>query len=492
MKIQKLRSALFLLLVTSTSSFAQDAASIQAALQTYMGSEPGVVTVTGSGDAYDIAIDIAPYLKKITQPGFTAKVDPFKLKVNSKGDGTWAVATSGPWNMSTEVPDLFSFSFGMKDQTYNGVYSTALSGFLESNYDISGITMSQMNIDPDSKIVTNVATGVEKITGVSKATDLGNGTADSQSTYDFSGLVSTTKTDMPAEMAAAGMPNLNYSWTAPTGRYETTNKGVKIKALLDVAAFFVSHPSKELIVKDQAIMKEKLIAALPFLASAVGGYSFDNVVIDTSMGKFGLDKFGVGVNMNGAVKEGRVGETFTVAGLKLPDGLPLPPWSKGLIPTSVNIGFEVSDFDLETPARKFITEMDVSKTEPVPPGSEMAYLAAFAPTNSVKVTIPPGQITADLFTLDYEAVNVVNFAGLPAVTAKISLKGMDAVIGQLQQSAADPTAQQALGGLIAMKGLGKAEADKTVWDIVMGADGKLLVNGTDVSNMLGLAPPPAP
>ncbi len=492
MKTQKLRSALFLLLVTSTASFAEDAASIQAALQTFVGAEPGVVTVTDAGGAFDIAIDVAPYLKKITQPGFTAKVDPFKFKAKPNGDGTWGITTSGPWNLTTEVPDLFSVNVGIKDQNYSGTYSTALSGFLESKYDLTGITMSQRNIDPESKIISNAATGVEKITGSSKSTDLGNGTADSQSTFNFSGLVSSTKFETPPDATAQGMPSFSYTWTAPTGTYETTNKGIKIKALLDVAAFFVAHPSKELIVQDQAALKEKLLAALPFFGSTVGGYYFDNVVVDTSMGKFGIEKIGVGVNMNGAVKEGRFAETFTVAGLKLPDGLPLPPWSKGLIPTSVNIGFDVSDFDLESPARKFITEMDISKAEPVPPGSEMAYLAAVAPKNSIKVTIAPSLIAADLFTLNYEGVTTVNFAGLPAVTAKISMKGMEAVIAQLQQAATDPTAQQAMAGLFAAKGIGKADGDMTVWDIVMGADGKVLVNGTDLSAMMGMVAPPPP
>jgi hypothetical protein len=44
--------------------------------------------------------------------------------------------------------------------------------------------------------------------------------------------------------------------------------------------------------------------------------------------------------------------------------------------------------------------------------------------------------------------------------------------------------------LFAVKGLGKAQPDGSLtWDVTMGADGKLLVNGTDVSAMMGGAPP---
>jgi hypothetical protein len=491
MKTQKLRSALFLLLMTSTSSFAEDAASVQAAIQAYVGSEPGVVAVTAAGDAYEIAIDVAPYLKKITQPGFTSKVDVLKMNAKPNGDGTWAVSSTGPFSISAEVPNVFSFNMGLKNQDYSGTYSTAVQTFLESKYDISGMTLSQRTVDPTSQMVNTSATGIEKITGTGSATDLGNGTADSQSKFNFAGLVSSSKFEPTAGASAeTSTQGFSYTWTAPTGTYETDGKGLTSKAIMDLAAFAVSHPSKELVLKDQALLKEKLLAALPAFASVIGGYSFENVTIDSGLGKFGIASLGVKADMNGAVKTGRLAESFAISGLSLPEGLPLPPWSKGLIPTDVKIGFDVSNFDLETPARKFITEMDISKPEPVPPGSEAAYLAAFAPSNSVKLTIPPGLIAAPLYSFDYEAVTDISFAGLPTVTAKVSMTGMEAVIAQLQQAAADPTAQQAMAGLFAAKGIGKVDGDKTVWDITMGADGKLFVNGTDISAMTGMAPPP--
>jgi hypothetical protein len=494
MKTQKLGSALLLVLMSSTSSWAaattEEAARIQATFQTYIGAEPGVLTVAPNGDAYDIAIDIAPYLKKVTTVGFTSKVDPFKFQVTPKGDGTWAVTSTGPYNASAEVPDLFNFSVGIQNQNWSGTYSEALSSFADSKYEMSGLTMSQRSIDPQSKMISSTATAIEILSGESTATDAGNSTANASSTFEFSGLVTSTTIDLPPEMAQAGMPSMNYVATVPKGNYVTSAKGQSTKALMELAAFFVARPSKELLVKDQAILKEKLLAALPFFASIEGNSTFENMTVETSVGKFTVASVGASVGANGAVKEGRFAESFSLTGLTLPEGLPLPPWSKGLVPTNISIGFDLSDFDLEAPVRKFITEMDISKDEPVPPGSEAAYIAAVAPKNSVKVTIPPGEISADIYTLKYEGVTDISFAGLPKVTAKVSMKGMDAVITQLQQAATDPTAQQAMAGLFAMKGIGKANGDETVWDITMGADGKLLVNGTDISAMMGAMSPP--
>ncbi len=71
-----------------------------------------MVTITPAGDGYDIAIDATPYLKKITEAGFTSKVDPFKFKATPNGDGTWAVMSTGPFNAKAEVPNLFSSNHG--------------------------------------------------------------------------------------------------------------------------------------------------------------------------------------------------------------------------------------------------------------------------------------------------------------------------------------------------------------------------------------------
>ncbi len=381
----------------------------------------------------------------------------------------------------------------VKNLEWSGTYNASMLGFAQNTYNVSGVTFSQSSTDPTSKIVTKGVTGVESVTGTSTSTDLGNGTADNESKVTFANLVTSTSMELPPDAAAAGMPNLSYTASAPTGNYVTTTKGVSTKAAMELMAFLVAHPSKELLVKDQAILKEKLLAALPLFTSIDADSTIENVSIETSLGKFLLASMGTKVAAGGLVKNGRIAEGLSINGLTLPEGLPLPPWSKGLLPTSLSIGFDLSDFDGEAVARKFITEMDLSLPTPVPAGSEMAYLAAVAPKNSIKLTIPPGHIQSELFTLNYEAVTDISFGGMPNVAAKFSMKGMDAVIAQLQQAAADPMAQQAMAGLFAMKGIGKADGDVTVWEVTTTPDGKVMVNGTDISAMMGaMAPPPAP
>jgi hypothetical protein len=494
---QTLGSGLLILLLTSTASWAaataEDAARIKATFESYLGTEAGVVTVTPAGEGYDISLDAMPYLNKIKENGFTAKVDPYRFNAVPQGNGLWKVTASSPYKASAAVPGIFNMDLDIGNMEWSGTYNDALNVFMDQTYALSKLSITQGQTDPQTKIVTSGATTIESVAGQSSSTDAGNGLVDGQSTTTMNGLSSSTKMQLPPEMAAAGMPSFDYTSAIKTFEYVSTAKGLNMKPLLDVMAFFVSHPSKELIIRDQQMMKDKLLAALPVFASIDSSGKFDGLAVTTGYGVFGATGGASSVNLAGVVPEGRIAEGFEFNGLTMPQSLPLPPWSKGLIPTHMKIGFDVTGFNAEVPVRKFITEMDVSKPDPVPPGSEQAYLAALLPKNSFVLTVPPGEITAELYNLSYEAVSTINIAGLPQVNAKFRMTGMDKVIAQLQQAPTDPTAQQGMAVLFAAKGISKPDGDALMWEVTVSPEGKVLVNGTDFSAMMGaMSPPPQP
>ena len=215
--------------------------------------------------------------------------------------------------------------------------------------------------------------------------------------------------------------------------------------------------------------------------------------VATGIGNFTLPSANVEVGMSGISKDGKLREAFGVTGFAFPPGIS-PPWTEGLIPSTIKIDFTVDGVDLESPVKLFLTQADLSKDPVIPPGSEAAYMAAFAPSNSLKITLAGGELSSSTYNLTYDGAFNVSFMGPPTGTATIKMKGLDDVIAKVQAAAAsDPTAQQAMGGLVAFKGFGKAESDgTTVWAIDMTQPGKLLVNGIDLSAMAGMAPPPAP
>jgi hypothetical protein len=494
MKSRHLGPAVFFLLATTSSTWAaatqEQADDILASFQTYLGTEAGVVTVTPEDEGYTITLDPAPYLKKVTAPGFTSQVDPFVFKATPKGEGQWAVEADGPYKASASVPGTMSFDLSAANFSMEGTYDEDLFAFVDSEMTITKLTMAQTNTDPSTNITTNGTSAAEEIISTSEATEGENGTVDSVGETKFTGMSSSTKVEMPPEMAGV-MPNINYTASGSKGSYTSTFKGLAARPIMELFAWGFAHPSKELALKDQAELKAKLLAALPLFTSLESNGTFDDVKIDSGVGQFTLATVGSYVNLNGAVKDGRFAEGINFSGFKMPDNI-LPPWSKGLVPTTFKMGFDVSDFDLETPARKFITEMDLNAPEPVPPGSEAAYMAAFAPKNSIQLALPSGEISSDLYSITYDSKSTINFAGLPQVNATIRMKGLDAVISQLQQAATDPMAQQGMAMLFAAKGVSKADGDGVIWEITVSPDGKALVNGTDLSAMMGAMAPPAP
>jgi hypothetical protein len=119
-------------------------------------------------------------------------------------------------------------------------------------------------------------------------------------------------------------------------------------------------------------------------------------------------------------------------------------------------------------------------------------LPALIPTNALKVTIGASEITSPVYSLTYDGALNVSLAGLPTGKFNVKFKGMDALIAKVQAAVpVDPQAQQAMGALIAAKGMGKAEADGTLsYAIDIQPMGQVLVNGVNVTAMAAQPPQP--
>lgn len=486
---QKLGSGLTLLLLSTTACWAaptqEEADGIKGSIQAYIGKEEGAVTVTPAGDGYDISFDAMVYLSKVKEPGFTASFKPFVYHAVPKGDGLWQVDAKNNVDISFGNPANLTVDIKVPDTSFSGTFSEAITGFIESKTTTGDMTILENIVDVNSGVTTNLAFAIKSVTSDTKAVPAADGTADTSIDMSYQGVTATSST-----LAGQGGQPVNLTYAMPAMTYKTATTGISNRKILDVLAWFVAHPTREDMIRDQADLKLKLKAALPVAKNMKGSMAMDALSVTTPMGVVSFDSFGFGADMNGVVKEGRFGENFSFTGLKLPAGI-APPWSEGLVPSNLKLGFEVSGFDAEAPAAMFIDQMDISKPEPVPPGSEGLYMAAFAPKNTINLTIPPGEISAGLYSLTYEGTSTINFAGLPQVNAKFRMTGMEKVIAQLQQAATDPTAQQGMAMLFAAKGIGKADGDAITWDVTMSPEGKLLVNGTDLSSMMGaIAPPP--
>jgi hypothetical protein len=102
------------------------------------------------------------------------------------------------------------------------------------------------------------------------------------------------------------------------------------------------------------------------------------------------------------------------------------------------------------------------------------------------------EVTSPVYALSYKGTMNDSLAGFPTGRFNMKVRGFDTVIAKVQAAAVDPMAQQAMGGLIAAKGMGKAEPDGSLsYEIDIQPMAQVFVNGVNVSAMAG-APPPQP
>ncbi len=495
MKYRVIAPALILLLSSTSLAYAaataEEAASIKASIQAYVGSEPGVVEVTPDGDDYELTLDVMPYIKKNAKADFTASFDPLKITLSpGDEDGTWDVSSSGPYAFSMSAGDQFNTSGKIENFDWQGTFDEALGAMSESTTTAKGITISSKVSQPGLNLKTAVEYSIGSVESKSTATEAGEGLADSESTIGFADIKFSSKSEVPADAAVNG-PSLDYDASIAKGSYVTTMKSANLAGLLDLVAWFVAHPKEELIKQDQAVLKEKILAALPVFASLSSDSNFETLKVNTTLGTFAAELGSTSIALNGVVKDGKFGEGFSFSGISIPAGL-APPWAADLVPTSFKLDFAVSGFDVEAPARLAIGAMDLTKDPVLPAEVESQLQPAFTPTNTVIVTLSPGEIVSPVYTLSYEGALTVNLAGLPTGKATIRLRGADALMAKLAAAGEDPMAKQAVPMLVAAKGFGKAEADGSIVWVVEGTPGgAVTINGLDMSSMLG-TPPAAP
>ncbi len=329
----RLFAATLLLVSASSAALAaatqEEADRIKASLQTYLGSEPGVVTVVPQGDNYVVTLDAAPYIAKAASPSFTAKVDPVALTIHPNGNGQWDVSQSGPLALSWNAEGISAAEFKIASYDWTGVFDEATASFLTSAYTLKGLTVNQTMFDPTTKLKTTSASAYESLSGNSTATPRPDGTVDGTSTMNIMGVTSAAKSELPPDVAAQGIPSFDYTLLNASSVYVTSAKGMKSKAILELLAWFVAHPAKELIIKDQAQLKEKVLAALPLWESVDSTVTLEQTSVATAFGQFALPKSNFAVTMNGVSKDGKLREAFGFSGLTVPPGL-APPWTEGL------------------------------------------------------------------------------------------------------------------------------------------------------------------
>ncbi len=457
----------------------EEAARLTTVFQSYLGAEPGVVIVEPDGDDYAVTLDIAPLAAKAATSGMTISMTPTELSLTAEGEGKWTVSQEGPLNFSVKAKDTFSVDVKIEDYSWEGIFDEKLGTFSEASAEIKNITLAETINDP-AQGKMDITASIEGMKLEQTATAGAAGGADMTAKYELEGLSETI--NMGGNLAS-GIPPMNLVITAASGTYDTSATGMKSKSVFDLVAFFVAHPSEELIKKDQVTLKTLMASALPIFDNAQGSGTFNTISIGTPMGPVGADTMTFSADINGVVKEGKFRENISITGLTVPAAI-VPVWATTLVPKNIAFDFVVSGFDLAAPAQLILAALDLAKEKPLPDGFEATLLPALLPTGNVSITLNPTSVSNDLYFVNAEGAMTAGPAAMPSGQATITAKGLDDVLKVIQAAPPEAGVQGGVAIIIGAKGMAKAAADGTLtWEIESSADAKVLVNGIDISKM---------
>lgn len=473
----------FLFITASSPALAaatpEGAAKIATALQAYFGSEPGVVTVTPAGDSYGLKIDVAPFIAKANPAEFSGSVTPIEMTLTEQGGGKWKVDQDQAITFNFKAGNVAEINGALGSYKGTGVFDEALGYFESSSGSLTDFSFRQV-ISPPGQGTQDVSYSIGEMTYQSAFQAAGADAADGTSQYVMKNVSETIT--MPAD-GASGMPGMNFVVSMASLVQDGKITGLKAKPFLNIAAFLVAHPSKELMIADQQAFKDLLRAAIPVFGKVEATAKGDAIKVMSPVGEFGAANFAFDVGMNGVVNDGWFRERFAFEGLTTPAGI-IPPWAADLVPQKFAVDFDVSGFDLASPAGMVLDNLDLSKEPPLPAEMEQQLVSALLPQGVVKIGLGPSNIVTKIAELGAKGSMTAGPMAMPAGEATVTLLGFDALLAAIQAIPPEMGAGQAIPALMMAKGMSKAgENGALLWEIKSTPEGSVTINGVDPMKM---------
>lgn len=446
------------------------------ALAVYFGStafEKKVVTVAPEASGYRIVFAPNAAIAPLLEPGMKVDVKPYSVLAVERADGNWDVSSTDPVALSFDVTvegQRQTGDYRFQDGTFSGVYSPKLGVFLSGTATIPGGTVTASDNASDVKATFG------PMVHETSAQEAAAGAVDAKSRQTIAKLDETVEIRSNAEYGTEGS-----KVEIATGEIAsaTTMAGFKTRAILDLWAFAVARAGTDAVMRDQETLRGLLGAAMPLWGRLEGNTDVRDVAITSAFGTLSVETAKVGIAMDGIGAASGFSYGFDLAGLSTTSAL-VPAWASGLVPKDVSLKLKLADVDLETPAKRFIAEFDLSQ-DPVVPEETSAALAADFAIHPPRLVIEPSRLTSR--DLDVTIEGQFTFANVqPEADVTIEAKGLETVISTLQaQAAKDPSVNETVGMLALSQGFAKRLPDgRSQWIVSTKADGSVILNGNQI------------
>ena len=480
MSFQALRLSAILLASTALAcpafalqAGADGAKKLTDVFETYLGKpaagKPGAVTVVPEGEGYRVTLSLAALAAPVANGVFNIEGGNIVFSAAEQPDGNWHVVSNSPLQATIKVgPQVQNILFdGLK---FDGNFDPRAGSFISSTMSIQKLKQTMASPEANASVTSGLVNSVQN------STVAGNGGVSSKMDYNIKDFHEDMIFTSPKKDGAVS-PEVKASLVAGSMQFTMSLEAFRSRKFLDLWAFFVAHPTKELIAASQADLKAILRPLLPLFDKTAGNFALNDVSVQTPFGAFAAKSFGVVVGMTGLVAGANLGEEFKLSGLSIPPGL-APPWSAGLVPTDAAIGFRVQGIDLAAASKEAVEDFTLNSPKPISDADGLKILAAVAPGGKFEIVLTPGRLTSALLDVTFDGAATVN---IPQFSGKVTVhaKGLDAALEALKKGmATDKNAAQAFGVGTMAKGLGKAGAGGSTDWVVEYADGGVKINGT--------------
>lgn len=454
---------------------------VESALARYFDNVPGVVSVTPDGDHYKLRIDPAPLLTQLP-PDVKLDLPVLTYRLTDQGGGLWGLdLAEQPFDIAFDVKDVMALKISVAALSSTGTFDSALKLFRTSGMNAKGIVYSATNFD-NGKQVSKVDYTIQSAQSQSHGAAGAEGAADYSNKMQLSGLTQTMT--LPDGSTQDGKPprTTTFRLTAKSLTQDTKVQGLRWSGILTLYHWFLAHRTTAEIDSSKAELAGLIRSALPVFDHYGGDAQINEVSVETPVGTVGADKVRFALEANGAVADGKFGETISIEGPRLPEGI-VPPWAAPLVPQRVSLDFGASQFDPAAAANILLDALEAG-TKLKGTEAEEKLTKAFLPSGRVTLSTNQSEVTGKTYALSVTgSAQVGPPPAKPDLDLTVKMTGFDSVLKALD-AFPPPMKQRAVPMLMLARGFGTADPNGDLtWRIMSSDEGHLLINGQDMGPM---------
>lgn len=464
-------------LVFASPAFAQtvspaEAEGIQQKLTRYLPQEmidAGLVTVKAASSFYELRFNPAVLIDKAKSGAVTVEgLKPVTAYLRPMPEGTYRIEANNSFDIKGSVdaaPGTNSFSYLIDSMKLDGVYDPDILYFTTADWTAQKIAFTSTS--PQESVTASFGETSMRLAAEKK----GEGTLDVTSTGVMKAFAETI----------TGGPSGRVDISADTVDIDVSMDGARNKVVQDLVFFVLDNMHKNtLAAADAARLKELLRAALPVFDNLTETIKASNVTVGTEQGSFGADSVSYVIDMNGIAHSTRVGFGFGVEHPKPPAGV-LPAAFAEAVPERATFKAAVSNLDLAGAVIYLIENADFTKPEPLTDAQNQEIGRIILPGGAMTVEFEDVSAVSPIYDVHLTGKMLVYPEQKDRHSAEVTLtmRNFDKTVAYLQKNTATvPEFGQAAFGLLMMKGLARdAGGGAQAWDVKVGEDGKVLING---------------